>query len=328
MGTLRVAFLSALVLELCAMIGTALVAATIGVQLVGGELTLQAGLTVLLLAPELYGPLREVGQQFHASADGVAASERIFAAIEQSRTITRTGHPQELPDPSVEPLALDGVCFEYPGRSGLALTAVDLELRAGEITALVGESGSGKSTIAMLLLRFADPTRGRVRCGDVDLRELDVEQWRSQVAWVPQRPTLFTGSVAENVRLGMTHATDEQVHAAVLAAGAQQLITGLPQGLGTVIGDGGRRLSAGQGQRIALARAFLRNAPILILDEPTSHLDPETATTIADATQQLASGRTTLMIVHHDALAQRADRIVRIHSGRILATPGALELAV
>jgi thiol reductant ABC exporter CydD subunit len=320
MGTLRVAFLSALVLEACAMIGTAMVAATIGVQLAAGALALQAGLTVLLLAPELYAPLRQVGQQFHAAADGTAAVERVFAALGEPPVVVAARGPSvPVPDPGRRPLRLRGVEFEYPGREGLVLRGIDLELRPGELTALVGASGSGKSTIARLLLRLADPTRGELLCGNTDLRDVDIERWREQIAWIPQRPVIFAGTVAENIRLAAPDAGDEAVEAAAEAAGATAFIDALPEGLATVIGEGGRRLSAGQRQRIALARAFLRDAPLVILDEPTTHLDADSAEAVGEAIVRLARGRTTLLIVHHESLARRADRIITLDAGEVLA---------
>jgi thiol reductant ABC exporter CydD subunit len=326
MATLRMAFMSSLVLELCAMLGTAVVAATIGVELTTGVMTLQAGLTVLLLAPELYGPLRQVGQQFHASADGAAAAERIFDTLAQPAVcaVEAEVRVRPLPDPRSRAVRLQGVSYEYPGRPGLVLQDVDLDLAPGTMTALVGASGSGKSTIARLLLRFADPTGGAIYCGASDLRELEVPLWREKVAWVPQHPTLFTGTLSDNVRLGAPDASDDQVLAALRAAGAQGLITSLPDGLATVIGESGRRMSAGQRQRVAVARAFLRDAALLILDEPTAHLDQDTAESVGDAIERLARGRTTLLIVHDEALARRADQIVTIADGQIdSAMPGA-----
>ena len=230
---------------------------------------------MLLLAPELYGPLRQVGQQFHASADGTAAAERIFAVLDRPAAILHSslapavsararGARPSPPDadPALEAIRLHGVGYEYPDRPGSALDGVDLELAPGEITALVGPSGAGKSTIARLLMRLADPTRGRVTCGGVDLRDLDLERWREQIAWVPQRPQLFAGTVAENIRLGAPHADAARASSRrPSAAGAVEFIRRLPQGLDTPIGEGARRLSAGQRQRIALARAFLRDAP-------------------------------------------------------------------
>ena len=353
MATLRVAFLSALVLELCAMIGTALAAATIGVQLVDGALSLTAGLTVLLLAPELYGPLRQIGQQFHAAADGTAAAARIYAVLDQppalqapasvaaprlatSRVATpphaapRVASPRRaapglgtprVPDPAREPVRLRAVDYEYPLRPGRVLERIDLELAAGEITALVGRSGAGKSTIARLIMRLADPSAGEVSCGGVDLRAIDVERWRAQIAWVPQRPQLFAGTVAENIRLGAGDADAERVREAARAAGALAFIEGLAQGFDTPVGEDGVRLSAGQRQRIALARAILRDARLLVFDEPTAHLDETGAARIAELLPALAAGRTVLLIVHHPQLAEHAHRLVRIEHGRALETP-------
>src|ERR1019366_8735775 len=235
-----------------------------------------------------------------------------------------------LPDPRSQAIRLHGVSYEYPGRAGLVLRDVDLDLAPGTMTALVGASGSGKSTIARLLLRFADPSGGTICCGASDMRELEVPLWREKVAWVPQHPTLFTGTLADNVRLGAPDASDDQVLAALRAAGAQGLITSLPDGLATVIGESARRISAGQRQRVAVARAFLRDAALLILDEPTAHLDQDTAESVGDAIERLARGRTTLLIVHDEALARRADQIFTIAAGptgaaiALLATSGYL----
>lgn len=323
MGTLRIAFLSALVLELCAMIGTAFAAATIGIQLDGGDLSLQAGLTVLLLCPEMYGPLRAVGQQFHASTDGLAAAERIFGVLDQPGVITtlpsarseRSG-ATPAPDPATRPLHFEAVTFAYPDRPERVLDGFDLLLEPGRTTALVGPSGVGKSTVAALLLRLIDPITGRLTCDGVELRELDPEAWRYRVAWVPQRARLFAGTIADNLALGATAAPRRAILAAAAEAGLTELVAQLPEGLDTRIGDGGRGLSAGQAQRIALGRAFLRDAPLIVLDEPTAHLDAATAAVIAAAIGRLAVGRTTLLITHDDKLATHADRIVHLRSGR------------
>jgi thiol reductant ABC exporter CydD subunit len=323
LATLRIAFLSALVLELCAMIGTALVAATIGVQLVEGALSLQAGLTVLLLAPELYAPLRQLGVQFHSSADAGSASERIFQALDSTPAVRRPTLPRPAPDPARAPIRFEGVRYEYPQRPALALDAIDLELAPGLTTALVGPSGSGKSTLASLLLRLADPVSGRISCAGVDLRELDVDGWRSRIAWVPQRPTLFSATVAENIALYAPAARRPDIHEAARAAGACEFIERLPAGLDTTIGEGGRRLSAGQAQRIALARAFLADRPLLLLDEPTAHLDDVGAQAVAETLGRLAHARTTLLIVHHPVLAAVADVVHELRDGRLAITAGA-----
>jgi thiol reductant ABC exporter CydD subunit len=316
MQTLRVAFLSGSVLELAATLGIALVAVTIGVRMVDGGLGLEAGLTVLVLAPELYLPLRNLAAQFHASAEGRAVAERLLDLVEESPT-ARSGTTSP-PSPLEASVRLVDVCFSYPSRPGLVLDSIDLELLAGETVALVGPSGAGKSTIAALLLKLVEPTGGRLTVGSIDLADCDSRAWRAHVAWVPQRPTLFRGTVADNVRLGDPGADADRVRAAVRLAGAHAFVRALPDGYETVVGDGGRPLAAGQLQRIALARAFLRDAPLVILDEPTANLDHESAAVVADAVERLRGDRTVLLCVHHPALAARADRVVRLEAGRIV----------
>jgi ABC-type multidrug transport system fused ATPase/permease subunit len=218
---------------------------------------------------------------------------------------------------------LEGVSFAYPTRPALVLDQVDLELCPGETVALVGPSGGGKSTIASLLLRLAEPGRGRLTVGAVDVAECAAESWRAQIAWVPQRPTLFRGSVADNIRLGVPAAGDREVRAAATRAGADAFVRTLPEGYDTVVGEGGRPLSAGELQRIAVARAFLRDAALVILDEPTAHLDPVSAELVSDAVERLRAGRTVLLIVHRPELAARADRIVHLREGRIVGPAAA-----
>ena len=316
MGTLRIAFLSGAVLELAATLGIALVAVTVGVRLVRGGLGLEAGLTVLVLAPELYLPLRSLAAQFHSSAEGRAASERLLDLIDAAPA-PASGRVAP-PSPRELPVRFEAVTFSYPSRPGPVLDGVNLELAPGEAVALVGPSGAGKSTIAGLLLRLLEPTGGRVTVGSVDIARCDAHAWRAQLAWVPQRPMLFRGTVADNVRLGDPNAGDECVRAAAALAGADLFIRRLPLGYDTVVGDGGRPLSAGELQRLAVARAFLRDAPLVILDEPTANLDPENAELVANAVERLRVGRTVLLAVHRPGFADRADRIVRLDSGRIV----------
>lgn len=327
MATLRVAFLSALVLELAATLGVALVAVTVGVRLAGGGMELQAGLAVLILAPELYSPLRQLGVQFHASADGMAAAERIHAVLDEPALLTATASPRDLPDPAATPVRLEGVSFAYPARDVPVLSDVDLELIPGERTALVGASGAGKSTLLALLMRLADPTDGRLTVGGVDLREGDPVAWRRHVAWVSQRPRLLAGTIADNVRMGDRGASHHRVREALGAANAEALVAALPEGVETRVGEGGLPLSAGETQRIALARAFLRDAPLVLLDEPTANLDPEGAALVGEAIERLSRGRTVVMAVHRLSLALRADRIVVLEEGRIVerGTPDELE---
>jgi thiol reductant ABC exporter CydD subunit len=313
MSTLRVGFLSGSVLELAATLGIALVAVTVGVRLDDGRLGLQAGLTVLLLAPELYLPIRTLGAQFHTSADGLAVAERILALIDDDAPRERVG---VRPSPAVAAVELRNVSFSYPSRPGLVLDELDLTLRPGETLALVGESGAGKSTIASLVLGFIEPEDGSITIGGDDLASSNLDAWHEQLAWVPQRPTLFRGTVADNIRLGARDASDDDVRRAAMLAGADELVNRLPLGYETVVGDGGRPLSAGERRRVALARAFARDAPLLVLDEPTADLDPESEALVARTLERLRGERTILLITHRLELAHVADRVAVLSGGK------------
>ena len=315
MGTLRVAFLSSLVLELLATISVALVAVSIGLRLVDGGLDLRTGLVVLVLAPEAYLPLRQVGAHFHASAEGLAAAEQVFAVLDTPRAPARPRRPAapSVPDLRRTTIRVEGLHVAYD-RDRPALAPLDLEVRPGEYVGLAGPSGAGKSTLLAVLLRFVAPTGGRVVLdgpgGPVDLAAVDPDAWRSQVAWVPQDPWLAADSVAANVRLARPDATDDEVAAALRLAHASEFVAALPQGAQTVLGERGAGLSAGQRQRIALARAFLRDAPLVLLDEPTAHLDADSEAAVVDAVRRLARGRTVVAVAHRPALLAGADRVV------------------
>jgi ABC-type transport system involved in cytochrome bd biosynthesis fused ATPase/permease subunit len=314
MATLRVGFLSGSVLELAATIGVALVAVTVGVRLSGGSLGLLAGLTVLVLAPELYLPLRQLAAQFHASADGLAVAERMLELLEQSPAVGAGGRLVP-PSPRVAPVRFEAVSFAYPSRPEPVLDGFELELPPGETVALVGPSGAGKSTVARLLLRLAEPTTGRLSVGGIDLAECRPELWRRLLAWVPQQPTIFRGTVADNIRLGDERASDRAVRDAATLAGAARFVQALPSGYDTVVGDGGRPLSSGERRRIALARAFVRDAPLVVLDEPTADLDPTSAGVVAEAVERLRTGRTVLLIAHRPELVAHADQVVLLDGG-------------
>ncbi|SPF01786.1 ATP-binding/permease protein CydD [Streptomyces sp. MA5143a] len=322
MRTLRIAFLSSFALELLATISVALVAVTIGMRLVHGEMDLYIGLVILILAPEAYLPLRQVGAQFHAAAEGLAAAEDIFEVLETPVPASGTGTV-----PSSADIRFEGVTVRYPERSYDAVSEVSFTVAPGETVALVGPSGVGKSTLLNVLLGFTRTTAGTVSVGGTDLPVLDMEQWRSRVAWVPQRPHLYAGSITENVRLARPDADDAAVRRALADAGALEFVDALPDGADTVLGEDGAGLSAGQRQRLALARAFLADRPVLLLDEPTASLDGETEAEVVEAVRRLAVGRTVLLVVHRPALLDVADRVVRLEAAKESAVASSVDRA-
>lgn len=323
--TLRIAFLSSFALELLATLSVALVAVGIGMRLVHGDLDLYTGLVILVLAPEAYLPLRQVGAQYHAAAEGLSAAEEIFEVLETPLPEGGTG---AVPAGPVR-IDVDGVTVRHPGRTEPSLANASLVVEPGETVALTGPSGVGKSTLLGAVLGFVAPDEGRVRVSGTDLGALSLEQWRERIAWVPQRPHLFAGTIAENVRLARPDADDTAVRDALRDAGALEFVTALPDGLGTELGEGGAGLSAGQRQRLALARAFLADRPVLLLDEPTAALDGATEAGIVDAVRRLSAGRTVLLVVHRPALLAVADRVVELRSaGDGGAARGAGEAAV
>jgi len=313
-GTLRVGFLSGSVLELAATLGVALIAVTIGVRLVDGGLGLQAGLTVLVLAPELYLPVRQLAVQFHASADGVAVADRMLELLDGSPEAKPT-RMLLAPSPLDAPVRLEAVSFAYPSRPKLVLDGLDLELHPGETVALVGPSGCGKTTVANLVLGFVEPNTGRVTVGGHDLALCRPDVWRGHIAWVPQQPTMFRGTIVDNIRLGRRDATGRDVRDAAVLAGADRFIQALPLAYETVVGDGGRPLSAGERRRVALARAFVRDAPLVILDEPTADLDRRSAAVVAESVERLRTGRMVLLIAHRPELVENVDRVVSLGGG-------------
>jgi ATP-binding cassette, subfamily C, bacterial CydD len=336
MGTLRLAFLSSLVLELLATLSVALVAVGIGLRLVGGGLDLRTGLLVLVLAPEAYLPLRALGTQYHAAAEGLAAAEEVFAVLDTP--VPAAGEVTAIPS---GPLVLDAVTVRFPERAGPALDRFSLTLEPGEVVALTGPSGCGKSTVLHALLGFVPVESGTIRFGGLDIGDADPDAWRSRFAWVPQRAYLVAGTVAGNI--GLSTVDIAEVARAAEAAGVD-----VP--LSTVVGDRGVGLSAGQRQRVALARALLRLAaspaarsawtdgrhaelnpaaspaarsawtdgrhavphdvPVLLLDEPTANLDAATEARIVERLRDLLRGRTAIVVAHHPALLALADRVV------------------
>ena len=331
MATLRITFLSALVLELIATLSTALVAVEVGLRLLAGHLGYEQALLVLLLAPEAYLPLRAVGAQYHAAAEGVAAAKDVLDVLEVELDRVEAA-PEALPvDVN---LARDDVTFSsvtvcYSGRTTPALDQLDLVVRPGEHVALVGPSGAGKSTVLSVLLGFTPVSAGDVSIGAQDLRELDEPGWsqlRRQVAWVPQTAHLFSGTIASNIRLSSPGADDRAVQEAAELAGLTTTLKAMPAGLATPVGERGSQLSSGQRQRVAIARALLRDPALLLLDEPGAHLDADTAAALIKDLRRYSVGRTLVIVTHEPAWAAGADRVVRIEAGRALPAERAAAL--
>ncbi|CAG1011191.1 ATP-binding/permease protein CydD [Anaerolineae bacterium] len=315
LGVLRVAFLSAFMLEMLATLSVAIVAVEIGLRLISGRMSFEGALFVLIVAPEFYAPLRLLGAKFHAGTEGAAAAERIFEILDTplpQRSVGKSSIPAD------RTLRLEAVSFHYPQSPHATLTGIDLIIRQGERVALVGESGGGKSTLAALLLRFITPTQGQITLGGISLQEIALDQWRAQIGWVSQHPYLFHATVRENLLIGRPDASESALQEAVRAAGAESFIAQLPQGLDTPCGERGLRLSGGQVQRIAAARAFLRDAPFLILDEVTANLDPLNEHLIEETLRRLLRGRTALIIAHRLNTLVDVDRICVLGGGRIV----------
>jgi ATP-binding cassette, subfamily C, bacterial CydD len=333
MATLRVAFLSALVLELAAAVATALVAVEVGLRLLYGHIGYETALLVLLLTPEAFLPLRAVGAQFHASMEGAAAAGRAFEILDTpvpdgpEAKPTEAARPARLPavapDLRFAEIRLDGITATYPRRSRPALDGVNLTVAPGERIVLTGPSGAGKSTLLALLLRFLAPAAGVITAGGIDVAATDLEQWRRQIAWVPQQPYLFSGSAADNIALGQPGASRAAIGRAAELAGVAEFIDALPSGYDTPLGERGLRLSAGQRQRIALARAFLRDSPLLLLDEPTAHLDPVGTRVIASALDTEFADRTVILISHGQSWSDwSGGRVLSLEHGTLVSPAG------
>jgi thiol reductant ABC exporter CydD subunit len=341
LSTLRVAFLSALVLDTLASVSVALVGVPLGLRLLSGSIHLAPALAVLIVAPEVFLPLRRASAEFHESTEGLAAARRAMDVIgdgdggREGGGATReggdarrdgSGATADRPgpgDPARVPVALHRVRVELPGRAEAVLDDASLTILPGEKVVLVGLNGAGKSTTLSLLLGFIVPSSGAVTVGGMDLRGLDAEAWRRRLSYLSERPTLITGSLAENLRLADPAAGDARLREVLGQMGAGDLLASLPQGLDTQLGVGGRQVSAGERQRIALARAVLRDASLQLLDEPTSHLDDATEATVVEALDRALSGRSALIVTHRPAVVRLADRVITLEGGRFVAADGA-----
>lgn len=335
MAVLRVAFLSAFTLEFFATVGTALVAVLIGFKLLAGEMSLLNGLFVLLLAPEFYLPLRNLGLSYHSRMNGMAAAERIIPLLEkdnppQSPLVRGEGLKPPLSRGGLEgfhgapEITCKSVSFRYGGQRG-GVQDINLTLEAGSLTALVGASGSGKSTLARLVLGLAQPEAGRISVNGVDLQQLDQQDWRQRLAWVPQQPFFGNASIRENLMMGSLQTDPAVIQQVLEAVALGAVIAALPQGLETMLGDRGAGLSGGELRRLALARVLLRDAGLVVLDEPTAGLDAENERLVLDTVQRLAVGRTMLVISHREATIARCQQVAVLVAGRLeqLQTPQA-----
>ncbi|NNC22905.1 thiol reductant ABC exporter subunit CydD [Salinisphaera sp. USBA-960] len=315
MAVLRVAFVSSLVLEFLATIAIAMVAVYVGFRLYYGEMSFLPGLFVLLLAPEFFKPLRDMGTQYHARMEAIGASEQIVDLL--NTTVPPVAGDASPVREQALTVAFENVGFAYD--DGVQVVDdVSFRVARGQRVALVGPSGAGKTTLSHLLLGFVAPSRGRIVVNGVDLAECDDNTWLQKVAWLPQRPTLFYGTIGDNIRLGCPAASTASVRQAAADANAAAFIEALPAGYDTHVGDGGQGLSGGEIQRVALARAFLKNAELVVLDEASASLDPETERLVTDSVERLAEDRAMLVIAHRLDTVRRADHILVLDQGRIV----------
>jgi ATP-binding cassette subfamily C protein CydCD len=322
MNVLRVTFLSALVLELVATLSTAVIAVEIGLRLLYFRMTFEQAFFLLILAPEFYIPLRMLGFRFHAGMNGTTAARKIFAILDLPTVRDPTPDlkyykPIVTSNKKIQ-IEFSGLSFTYPDETVPVLRDINLRIESGQHIALVGPSGSGKSTLAHILLRFISPSGGVIWVDGQRLEKISIPDLRQKIAWVPQKPFIFNTSLADNIRLGQPGADMDAVKAAAQDADLQEFIESLPGGYETIAGEAGSRLSSGEAQRLALARAFLKDAPILILDEPTSSLDPAAEAKLEQSIRKITQERTVITIAHRLNTIFRADKIVVLKNGRIV----------
>ncbi|MEI8186530.1 MAG: thiol reductant ABC exporter subunit CydD [Chlorobiaceae bacterium] len=318
MRVLKIAFLSSFTLELVGTLGTAVIAIGIGLRIMDGKLTFQQALFVLLLTPDFYLPLRQLGTKFHAGMEGVSASKEIFAILDHA--VPACEYKTQVIEPDAAgtyPILFSNLSYTYPGASRRALDCINITIPERKTTAIIGPSGAGKSTIINLLLRFQEPGEGSITINGHTIHRIPLEQWHRQISWVPQHPYLFNASLKENILLARPDASEKELQASLSKTGLSSFVSSLPKGLETIIGEQGSRLSGGEAQRVALARAFLKNAPLLILDEPTSHTDPELEAALRNSMEELMKGKTTVIIAHRLETIRSADQIVVISQGKI-----------
>ncbi len=330
MEVLRYTFLSAMALELIATISTAVLAVEIGIRLLYGRIAFEPALFILILAPEFYLPLRQLGVKYHASMTGIQAAKQIFTFLhenepEKELKIIESENQDKLgsittSDVDIFPIRFNDVSARYPQTDRDSLSKITFEVKEGEHIALVGATGSGKTTLTYLLMQFLSPSVGTITASDIDIQDWIVDDWRRQVAWVPQSPAIFLGTIEENIHLGADQELDQRLQPALHFAGLSGWVETLPEKTKTIMGERGSNISSGQKQRIALARAFYKNAPLLILDEPTSAVDPILEEELTISTQTLMDGKTVFTIAHRLPTIIQSDRIILLEKGQIVET--------
>ncbi len=318
MVVLRFTFLSAFTLELVATISTAIVAVEVGLRLLYGRLEFLPALFILILAPEFYLPLRQMGVKYHAAMTGMEAAGEIFALLQHTEGDLPAEPPVPVKATQFFPIRFHGVSAQYPGAAGLALKDVELSIRGGEQIAIVGPSGAGKTTLTALVMRFLTPVCGEITAAGRPLAEIPTDLWRAQIGWVPQNPHLFSNTIAWNVAFSEAEIDYNRLESALSDAECLEWVSSLPGGWNTKIGERGYGISTGQIQRLAIARAFYKNAPLLILDEPTSSLDPILEASLQAATQRLMQGRTVITIAHRLPTIYQSTRILFLKEGSII----------
>ncbi|MBA2875856.1 thiol reductant ABC exporter subunit CydD [Thermaerobacillus caldiproteolyticus] len=316
MGTLRIAFLSSFALDFFTMLSIATVAVFLGMDLINGKMELHQALTILILAPEYFLPIREVGADYHATLDGKEAGKKIQEILNKESL-------QQKQDPiplwkSTSTFSVEGVSVHFPDSDRPALRDIQFSVSGSKKIGIIGASGAGKSTLIDVLSGFLTPSSGQFQVNGKRLTTLSQLNWQSQITYIPQHPYIFHDTVLNNIRFYNPEATMKEVEEAAERAGLTEVIHSLPKGFETIIGEGGRSLSGGQEQRIALARAFLSNRPVIMLDEPTAHLDIETEYELKETMLQLFNGKLVFFATHRLHWMLDMDQIIVLDQGKIV----------
>ncbi len=320
LNVLKITFLSAFTLELVATIATALVAVQIGLRLLYGHLVFQEAFFILLLAPEFYLPMRNLSMRYHSAMTGMASAKSIFSVLDSpEEAFGNSRHnTSSVIDPREKEIVFNGINFRYPDSKRDALSQFSFTFLPGHHYAICGPNGAGKSTILNLLMQFIQPDSGSLSIGEDNIRSWSPRDWRRHISYINQKPMLFNASLFENVRLFDPSYSEVQVQQALENAHVANLILSLPEGLNTQMLEMGARFSAGERQRLAIARAFLKDAAIILMDEPTSHLDADVYAEMLGTIESLFKGRTSITVAHHLPLIKKADEILYLNQGELI----------